>query len=128
MGIVRWLLGDTRECVAGQYIGDRAPFGQRGMFVDPAQIPLTLMEPSMQPGQSAAPETPLVRVECDPSVNACYAYLFPGRAVARTIEVADTIMVDVDADGCPVGVETLDGSDWTGALVSLAMRGRLRIT
>jgi hypothetical protein len=29
-----------------------------GMFVDPAQTPLTLMEPSMVPGQSDAPEAP----------------------------------------------------------------------
>lgn len=31
----------------------------KGMFVDPGQIPVTLMEPSMQVGQSAAPEAPL---------------------------------------------------------------------
>lgn len=76
MGLVRWLLGDTRECAAGQYTGDRVPHSRRGtyvqpevglpesfeppsaglwppggMFVDPAQIPATLMEPSMQAGQ-----------------------------------------------------------------------------
>jgi hypothetical protein len=31
----------------------------KGMFVDPAQTPMTLMEPSMQAAQSAAPETPM---------------------------------------------------------------------
>lgn len=59
-GLFRWLLGDTRECVAGHYIGERAPQERRwppgGMFVDPAQTPKTLMEPSMQPGQSPARE------------------------------------------------------------------------
>ena len=60
--------------------------------------------------------------------QASYAYLFPDRKVARTIEVTDSVMVDVDEEGRPVGVETLDGSDWTGALISLALHGRLRIT
>lgn len=32
----------------------------RGMFVDPAQLPTTLMEPSMQAGQSTVAETPMV--------------------------------------------------------------------
>jgi hypothetical protein len=31
----------------------------KGMFVDPGQLPMTLMEPSMQAGQSAAPEAPM---------------------------------------------------------------------
>lgn len=31
----------------------------KGMFVDPGQVPMTLMEPSMKAGQSAAPETPM---------------------------------------------------------------------
>ena len=69
-GLVRWLLGDTRECVAGKYTGDRTPRSRRGtyvqpesglpegfeppsaalqpphgMFADPAQTPATLMEP-----------------------------------------------------------------------------------
>jgi uncharacterized protein YuzE len=61
-------------------------------------------------------------------IVASYAHLLPERKVARTIEVSDDVMVDVDAGGCPVGVETLDGSDWRDALVTLAMRGRVRIT
>lgn len=61
--------------------------------------------------------------------RAGYVYLLPERTpVARTIEVNDSVMVDVDAEGRPVGVETLDDAGWESALVSLAMRGRVRIT
>jgi len=116
-GFVGWLLGDTRECVAGQYAGDRTPRFRGGMFVDPAQTPTTLMKPSMEAGQSPSR-----------AVQPCYAYLLPERKVARTVEVTDDVMVDVDAEGCPVGIETLDGSAWQDALVTLAMRGRVRIT
>jgi uncharacterized protein YuzE len=57
-----------------------------------------------------------------------YAYLLPkGTPVARTVEVSDDVMVDVDDQNRPIGVETLDGSDWPAALVSLAMRGKLRV-
>lgn len=69
-----------------------------------------------------------VTVRTDDQVNASYARLRPDGKVTRTVEVSDSVMVDVDADGRPVGVETLDGSDWTGALPTLAIRGRLRIT
>jgi len=59
----------------------------------------------------------------------CYAYLLPkGTPVARTVEVSDSVMVDVDDQDRPIGVETLDGSDWLAALATLAMRGRVRIT
>ena len=34
-GLVRWLLGDTRECVAGKYTGDRTPRSRRGTYVQP---------------------------------------------------------------------------------------------
>jgi hypothetical protein len=34
------------------------PLPQGGMFADPAQTPASLMEPSMQPGQSPLPEQP----------------------------------------------------------------------
>lgn len=57
-----------------------------------------------------------------------YTYLMPeGTPVARTVEVSDSVMVDVDAVGRVIGVEVLDGSDWTGALVTLAMSGKLRM-
>ena len=63
------------------------------------------------------------------SWRACYVYLLPGRtAVARTIEVNDSVMVDVDAEGRPVGIETLGEAGWQDALMTLAMRGRVRIT
>lgn len=60
-------------------------------------------------------------------ITAAYVTLLPDRSVARTIEVGDNAMVDVDADGCPIGIETLDGASWQSVLVTLAMRGRLRI-
>ena len=64
-----------------------------------------------------------------PGWHAGYVYLMPERPVARTIEVGDSMMVDVDAEGRPVGVEMLGGmDDWPTALASLAMRGRVRIT
>jgi uncharacterized protein YuzE len=63
------------------------------------------------------------------SWRACYVHLLPGRtAVARTIEVNDSVMVDVDAEGRPVGIETLGEAGWQDALMTLAMRGRVRIT
>ena len=55
-----------------------------------------------------------------------YTHLREG-AVARTVEVTGSIMVDVDANDRILGVETLDGEDWQAALVTLAMTGRLAI-
>lgn len=61
--------------------------------------------------------------------QAGYVHLLPrGTPVARTVEVSESVMVDVDDQGRPIGVETLDGSDWQAALAALALRGRLRIT
>ena len=68
-----------------------------------------------------------VTVKTDDQAGASYAYLRPDFEIARTIEVTSSVMVDVDAEGRLVGVETLDGSDWTGALATLAIQGRLRI-
>ena len=48
-------------------------------------------------------------------------------AVARTVEVTNSIMVDVDAEDRILGVETLNGEDWQAALVTLAMTGRLTV-
>ena len=48
-------------------------------------------------------------------------------AVARTVEVTSSILVDVDAEDRILGVETLAGEDWQTALVTLAMTGRLTI-
>lgn len=56
-----------------------------------------------------------------------YAHLRPG-TIARTVEAGSvSVMADLDADGRILGVETLDGSDWTQALVTLAMQGRLAV-
>lgn len=56
-----------------------------------------------------------------------YVYLAPELTFARTIEVNDDVMIDIDTEGRIIGVETLDGSDWTDALITLVMNGRLRI-
>jgi uncharacterized protein YuzE len=62
-------------------------------------------------------------------ITAGYVYLLPEHGpVARTVTVSDDVMVDVDPDGRPIGVEVLGGTDWTTALVTLAVRGRVRIT
>jgi uncharacterized protein YuzE len=58
--------------------------------------------------------------------EASYATLWPGD-IARTVEVTEDLMVDVDADGCPLGIEVLGGTGWTQALVTLALQGRLRV-
>ena len=57
---------------------------------------------------------------------AAYARLREG-TVARTVEVSDSVMVDVDENDLILGVETLDNSRWQDALASLAMAGRLAI-
>lgn len=38
-----------------------------------------------------------------------------------------TALADVDAEGCVLGVEVLDGGDWRDALAALARSGRLVI-
>ena len=45
-------------------------------------------------------------LEHDPTGNACYLRL-TDRPIVRTIDTYPTVMVDVDADGQPVGVEVL---------------------
>lgn len=42
MSWTRWLTGDTRECVAGRYIGERVP-SRRGAYVhpEPKEKPVT---------------------------------------------------------------------------------------
>ncbi len=44
-------------------------------------------------------------VSYDPLVGATYVELLVERAVARTVSVSDLVMVDLDANGEPVGVE-----------------------
>lgn len=71
--------------------------------------------------------TPVTHPGADTAIGPCYAYLAPERIFARTVEVNPSVMVEVDADGRVIGVETLDGSDWTAALATLAVRGRVRV-
>lgn len=57
--------GEAVELVSPPPRGDSVFEGsrdsaQKGMFFDVGQIPTTLMEPSMQAGQSATPEAPLI--------------------------------------------------------------------
>lgn len=61
-----------------------------------------------------------------PGIAPAYERLREG-AVARTIEVSDSVMVDVDSDGLVLGVEVLDGGDWRDALANLARAGRLAV-
>ena len=51
----------------------------------------------------------------------------PDGGVARTVEAAAGIMVDVDAEGRVLGVEVIGDGDWVNGLVALAMAGRLRV-
>jgi len=61
-------------------------------------------------------------------IEASYAYLLPEETpFGRTIEVTPSVLVDVDPEGRPIGVEVLGEADWASALVTLAMRGRVRI-
>jgi uncharacterized protein YuzE len=64
-------------------------------------------------------------------VNVSYTTLapggIPGGGVARTVEAADGIMVDVDSDGIVLGVEVIGDGDWVDGLAALAMSGRLRV-
>lgn len=60
------------------------------------------------------------------SPQIAYAHLRQGK-FGRTIEVSDSVMVDLDSEDRILGIETLDGSDWRDALVKLAMSGRLTV-
>lgn len=55
-----------------------------------------------------------------------YASLREG-TVTRTVQVTDSILVDLDDRDRILGVETLSGEDWTSVLATLAMTGRLAI-
>lgn len=57
---------------------------------------------------------------------ASYTTLRDGK-VARTICVGDSVMIDLDAEDRPVGVETLDLTEWRDAFATLAMAGQMKL-
>lgn len=57
---------------------------------------------------------------------AAYAHLREG-TVARTVQVTDGVLIDLDERDRILGIETLGGEDWTEALATLAMAGRLAV-
>ena len=57
--------------------------------------------------------------QLDRDVNALYIKLRSGK-VSRTIEVADTIYVDMDADDAPIGIEFTNADDFLPFLRSQA--------
>ncbi len=80
--------------------------------------------PPWLPAPSLARMTDHPEVKRDTSTGALYARLRQG-TVARTVAVSDSVNVDVDSQGRVLGIELLDGTDWPGVLVTLAMAGRL---
>ena len=56
----------------------------------------------------------MARFEYDREANALYLYLreIPDGAVARTVELAEGVYLDADAEGRTLGVEFLDLSDF----------------
>lgn len=48
-----------------------------------------------------------IAVEHDSECGATYYELVSGAEVARTVEISDGVMVDLDKHGYPVGVEVL---------------------
>jgi hypothetical protein len=63
--------------------------------------------------------------------TAAYYNLFGGHedgCAKRTVEVTRDMAVDLDDQDRIIGVEMLGGNqDWTAALASLAMQGRLTV-
>lgn len=49
------------------------------------------------------------QVAYDPEANALYMR-FSDNEIAETLELSESVYVDVDADGVPVGLEVLDAS------------------
>jgi hypothetical protein len=59
-----------------------------------------------------------------------YTYLYGSgeQRVARTVEASPGVLFDLDDQGRILGAETIgDSFDWTGALATLAMSGRLAV-
>jgi len=57
-----------------------------------------------------------LRLKYDPDAEALYLTLREGLA-AETIEIEESVYVDLDADERPIGVEFLDPGDLIGFLV-----------
>ena len=57
--------------------------------------------------------------QLDRGENALYIKLRPGK-VARTIELTDSVYVDMDADDAPIGIEFLNADDFLPFLRSHA--------
>ena len=71
------------------------------------------------------------RVKLDPEAGASYVTFAPGGipdgGAASTVEVNDSIHVDIAADRTVLGVEVIGEGNWVDGLVALAMQGRLRV-
>lgn len=59
-------------------------------------------------------------------MDVSYTRLAEGQ-IACTVEAAEDVMVDIDADRTILGIEVIGGVDWQRALLALAMAGRLRV-
>jgi len=55
--------------------------------------------------------SPALRISYDPDVDALYLRLAPG-PVAETVEIEESVYVDLGADGSPIGVEFVSGADF----------------
>lgn len=70
-------------------------------------------------------------VEFDPQAKASYVTLAPSGippgGVASTVEVGDSIHVDLGADRTVLGIEVIGEGNWVNGLVALAMQGRLQV-
>ncbi len=54
-----------------------------------------------------------MKIEYDPEANALYITLREGR-VHHTEEVTESLSVDIDAEGRPLGIEILDARELVG--------------
>ena len=62
-------------------------------------------------------------VTYDPAAGATYVELVPASRVARTVSVTDLVMVDLDVDDQPVGVEfAVSTSQITGGMLASVAR------
>jgi uncharacterized protein YuzE len=97
--------------------------------VEPISDPVELATQSIRSHLQKIGAWPVTEVSTE--VKASYTPLvlggIPDGSVARTVEAADGIMVDVDSDGRVLGVEVIGDGDWMDGLVALAIKGRLAV-